>query len=177
MRTTLIACQVVLCSLLVLVVTPAVAQTPPSFLTPTRTTWESARNLVIGLAEAMPEDKYDFKPTPSVRSFREVIVHLVGENYLFFGRVAGENLGNPAQNLKSREDLLKALRESYAYGAKVFDGLTEEKALEMVEGRGGQKVQRWSAILLAIQDNMNHYGNLVVYLRMNGLVPPRSATR
>jgi uncharacterized damage-inducible protein DinB len=47
----------------------------------------------------------------------------------------------------------------------------------MVEGRGGQKVQRWSAILLAIQDNMNHYGNLVVYLRLNGLVPPRSAGR
>jgi uncharacterized damage-inducible protein DinB len=105
------------------------------------------------------------------------VVHLVGENYLFFGRVAGENLGNPAQNLKTRDELLKALRESYAYGAKVWADLTEEKALQMVEGRGGQKVQRWSATLLAIQDNMNHYGNLVVYLRLNGLVPPRSAER
>ena len=46
----------------------------------------------------------------------------------------------------------------------------------MVEGRGGQKVQRWSAVL-AIQDNMNHYGNLVVYLRLKGVVPPRSAGR
>ena len=91
-------------------------------------------------------------------------------------RVAGENLGNPAQNLKSRDELLKALRESYDYGAKVWAGLTEEKALEMIEVRG-QKVQRWSAILGAIQDNMNHYGSRVVYVRMNGLVPPRSATR
>ena len=149
---------------------------PTSFLTPAKATWESTRNLVIGIVEVMPEDKYDFRPTPSVRTFRDNIIHLVAENYLFFGRVAGENLGNPAQNLKSRDELLKALRESYDYGAKVWAGLTEEKALEMIEVRG-QKVQRWSAILGAIQDNMNHYGNLVVYIRLNGLVPPRSASR
>ena len=149
---------------------------PTSFLTPAKATWESTRTLVIGIVEVMPEDRYDFRPTPSVRTFRDNIIHLVAENYLFFGRVAGENPGNPAQNLKSRDELLKALRESYDYGAKVWGGLTEEKALEMIEVRG-QKVQRWSAILGAIQDNMNHYGNLVVYLRLNGLVPPRSAGR
>ena len=190
MRTVFLACSVVVASLMIMSSAPASAQTPPSgsgaspvhppptsFLAPARATWDSTRTLVLGLIEAVPEDKYDFKPTPTVRSFREVVVHLVGENYLFFGRVAGENLGNPAQNLKTREELLKALRESYAYGEKVWGDLTEEKALQMVEGRGGQKVQRWSAILLAIQDNMNHYGNLVVYLRLNGLVPPRSAGR
>ena len=149
---------------------------PTSFLTPAKATWESTRNLVIGIVEVMPEDKYDFRPTPSVRTFRDNVIHLVAENYLFFGRVAGENLGNPAQNLKSRDELLKALRESYDYGAKVWAGLTEEKALEMIEVRG-LKVQRWSAILGVIQDNMNHYGNLVVYIRMSGLVPPRSAGR
>src|SRR5215510_1606302 len=75
---------------------------PTSFLTPAKATWDSTRDLVIGIVEAMPEDKYDFKATPAVRSFREIVIHLVGENYLFFGRVAGESLGNPAQNLKSR---------------------------------------------------------------------------
>jgi len=147
-----------------------------SFLTPAKATWENTRNLVIGIVEVMPEDKYDFKPTPTVRTFRDNVIHLVAENYQFFGRVAGENLGNPAQNLKRRDELIKALRESYDYGAKVWAGLTEEKALEMIEVRG-QKVQRWSAILGAIQDNMSHYGNLVVYVRLNGLVPPRSAGR
>ena len=72
--------------------------------------------------------------------------------------------------------MIKALRESYDYGAKVWAGLTEAKALEMIEVKG-EKVQRWSAILSAIQDNMNHYGNLVVYVRLNDLVPPRSASR
>ena len=149
---------------------------PTSFLTPAKATWESTRNLVIGIVEVMPEDKYDFKPTPNVRTFRDNVIHLVAENYIFFGRVAGENLGNPAQNLKSRDELIKALRESYDYGAKVWAGLTVAKALEMIEVRD-QKVQRWSGILGAIQDNMNHYGNLVIYIRLNGLVPPRSAGR
>ena len=172
--------SVVVAVLTLVVAGPALAQTPSfpptSFLTPAKATWESTRTLVLGIVEVMPEDKYDFKPTPAVRSFRENVIHLVAENYLFFGRVAGENLGNPAQNLKGRDELLKALRESYDYGSKVWAGLTEDKALELIEVRG-QKVQRWSAILAAIQDNMNHYGNLVVYVRLNGLVPPRSAGR
>jgi uncharacterized damage-inducible protein DinB len=58
----------------------------------------------------------------------------------------------------------------------VWGDLTEAKALEMIEGRSGQKVQRWSPILIAIQDNMNHYGNLVVYLRLNGVVPRAAPT-
>lgn len=172
--------SVLVAALALLGASPALAQTPSfpptSFLTPAKATWESTRNLVLGIVEVMPEDKYDFKPTPAVRTFRDNVVHLVAENYLFFGRVAGENLGNPAQNLKGRDELVKALRESYEYGAKVWAGLTEEKALEMIEVRG-QKVQRWSQALAAIQDNMNHYGNLVIYVRLNGLVPPRSAGR
>ena len=171
---------------------PGMAQTPggpapgasskfpaTSFLAPTKTTWESTRRLVLGIAESVPEDKYDFRPTPAVRTAREILIHLIGENYTFFGRVSGDILESNARfdGLKSRAEILKALRESYDYGARVWDGLTEEKALEMVAGRGGQQVQRWSAILAAIQDNMNHYGNLVVYLRLNGIVPPRSAPR
>lgn len=190
--------SVVVTVLVLLGTNPGVAQTPggaapaaggavaappsfpaTSFLTPTKATWESTRNLVLGIVEVMPEDKYDFKPTPAVRTFRDNVIHLIGENYTFFGRVSGESLPSNARfdTLKSRDEIVKALRESYDYGSKVWAGLTEEKALELIEGRGGQRVQRWSAILLAIQDNMNHYGNLVVYVRLNGLVPPRSAAR
>ena len=175
--------SVVVTVLVLLGTNPALAQTPSfpatSFLTPTKATWESTRTLVLGIVEIMPEDKYDFKPTPAVRTFREVLVHLIGENYTFFSRVSGDNLGSNARfdTLKSRAEILKALRESYDYGAGVWAGLTEEKALEMVAGRGGQPTQRWAAILGVIQDNMNHYGNLVVYLRLNGIVPPRSAAR
>jgi len=180
--------SVVVAALALLWASPVMAQTPASpgpgfpatsFLAPTKATWDSVRTLVLGIADSMPEDKYDFKPTPAVRTFREVLVHLIGENYTFFSRVSGESLGSNARfdSLKSRAEILKALRESYDYGAGVWAGLTEEKALEMVAGRGGQPTQRWAAILGVIQDNMNHYGNLVVYLRLNGIVPPRSAPR
>jgi len=85
--------------------------------------------------------------------------------------------GRVDNTLKRRAEIMKALRESYDYGARVWEGRTEKKALEMAAGRGGQQVPRWAAILGAIQDNMNHHGNLVVYLRLNGRVPPRSASR
>ena len=187
--------SVVAAALALLWASPGMAQTPgspapgataappsfpaTSFLAPTRATWDSTRALVLGIADSVPEDKYDFKPTPAVRTFRDILVHLIGENYTFFSRVSGDNLGGNARfdNLKSRAEVMQALRESYDYGARVWAGLTEEKALEMVPGRGGQPTQRWAAILVAIQDNMNHYGNLVVYLRLNGMVPPRSAPR
>jgi uncharacterized damage-inducible protein DinB len=115
----------------------------------------------------------------SVKQGATIIAHVIGEDYAFFSRVSGEKLGGNARfdSLKNRAEIMKALRESYDYGARVWEGPTEEKALEMVAGRGGQPTQRWAAILGVIQDNMNHYGNLVVYLRLNGIVPPRSASR
>jgi len=171
----------VIAALTLLSAGPALAQPfpPTSFLAPTKATWESTRGLVLGIAEIVPEDKYDFKPTPTVRTLRENLIHLIGENYLFFSKVSGETLpsNDRFKDLKTRDEILKELRASYDYGAKVWDTLTEVKAQELVEGRNNQKVQRWSFILGAIQDNMNHYGNLVVYVRMIGLVPPRSAGR
>ena len=62
---------------------------------PLKTNWESIRSLVVKVAEVVPEDKYDWKPTPDVRSFREQFVHIVGENYLFMGFVAGGARARP----------------------------------------------------------------------------------
>ena len=100
---------------------PAFAQTPASpasaaaqpsfpatsFLAPTKATWASTRTLVLGIVEAMPEDKYDFKPTPAQRTFRDVAIHLIGENYIFFSRVSGENLGSNDRfnTLKNRDEI------------------------------------------------------------------------
>src|ERR1039458_7803231 len=90
---------------------------------PLKTQWENVRNLVVKVAEVVPEDKYDWKPTPEVRSFREQFVHIVSENHRFMGFVAGEKSSEP-QNLKTKDDIVKALNESYDYGANVLAGLT-----------------------------------------------------
>ena len=181
MRKSSLGWSVVTAALTLLTAGPVLAQPfpPTSFLAPTKATWESTRGLVLGIAEIVPEDKYDFKPTPSVRTLRENLIHLIGENYFFFSKVSGETVpsNDRFKELKTRDEILRELRASYDYGAKVWDTLTEAKALELVEGRNNQKVQRWSFILGAIQDNNNHYGNLVVYVRLMGLVPPRSANR
>ncbi len=79
--------------------------------------------------------------------------------------------------LKTKAELMKALRDSYDWQGKVIDSLTEASATEMVAGRGGAMAPRWNAIVSLIVDNMDHYGNLVTYVRLNGLVPPTTAAR
>jgi len=143
---------------------------------PLKTQWENVRNLIVKVAEAVPEDKYDYKPTPEVRSFREQFVHVVGENHMFMGFVAGEKSA-PPQDLKTREQIVNALNESYDYGAKILAGLTDESAAESVPGFRGQPQPRWAIVMANLMDNMDHYGNLVVYMRVNGITPPRSAPK
>jgi hypothetical protein len=79
--------------------------------------------------------------------------------------------------LKGRDEIVKALADSYDYGAKVWAGMDDKKAMEMVAGRGGQQQMRWSSMLANVIDNMDHYGNLVVYVRLNGMVPGRTAAQ
>ncbi len=143
---------------------------------PLKTQWTNARNLVVKVAEVVPEDKYDYKPTPEVRSFRDQFVHLVGENYMFMGFVAGEK-SSPPQSLKTREEIVKALNDSYDYGDKILAGLTDEKATESVPAFRGQPLPKWAIVMANLMDNMDHYGNLVVYMRVNGITPPRSAAQ
>ena len=149
------------------------------FLAPIKTQWESTRALVTNMADFVPEDKYDWKPTPEVRSFREQLQHLVGENYMYMSMAAGETnpMGNDKINaLKTRAEIVQAMKDSYEYGAKVWAGMTEAKAMENITLFNNQ-APRLRAILGQIVDNMDHYGNLVVYVRVNGMVPPRSAPR
>jgi uncharacterized damage-inducible protein DinB len=148
-----------------------------SIMGPIRTQWETTKKLVVGIAEVIPEAKYDYRPTPEVRTFREILIHLISENYLHIGFVTGENIDRSKfETLKTRDDILKALRESYDHNAAVYASMTDEKAAEIVDIRN-QKVPRWMGALLNIADNMDHYGNLVVYVRVNGIVPPRTAGR
>ncbi len=141
---------------------------------PLRTQWEMTKGLVLGIAEIIPESKYDYRPVPEVRSFREQLTHLVSENMNYMSMVAGDPAPDRAkiEAMQSRDEILKALKDSYDYGVKALANLTDEKAVEMVDMRGRQ-VMRWYAALYNIQDNMDHYGNLVVYVRLNKMVPPR----
>lgn len=155
----------------------ALAQAQDSaLLGPLKQQWENIRRNVVGTAEVVPEDLYGFRPTPEVRTLSEQLIHIIEENYFFMGMVSGER-EQPPGNLQTKAQIIQALNDSYDYGAQVLDGLNDSTAMETVPLMGNRQGPRWSAALMNIADNQNHYGNLVVYMRMNDIVPPSSRPR
>lgn len=126
------------------------------------------------LAEAMPEEKYSFAPSQGefkgVRTFGDQIKHVAEENYYFFGPAAG--VANPPETLKalkSKAEILKALKDSFVVAHKAIDSMTEQNAF-MLEG----KSTRAGNAAFGLAHVMDHYGQMVEYARMNGVVPPAS---
>ncbi len=139
----------------------------------------------VSAAEAMPDDKYNFAPTQGefkgVRTFAQQIKHVAAVNYMFGGAIMSEkppvNLGseNGPDNLTSKADILKFLNDSFAYLHKALGTLDENNILGQIQSPfGPNKVSRLGLTNIAISHPFDHYGQMVVYLRMNGIVPPAS---
>jgi len=150
---------------------PASAQAVASI----RPLFEASKGNLLKSAEQMPEANYSFKPVPTVRSFGEILGHLANENYLLCATARGEP--NPAQDkdfekTAGKAALVTALRESLAYCDEAYR-LPDSKAMEPVEVFGMKGTRLW-AITLNLTHNGEHYGNLVTYFRIKGMVPPSS---
>ena len=134
---------------------------------------------IVSAAEAMPADKYNFAPTQGeykgVRTFADEVKHLTEANYGFFlsWNVPGAVKRDDIEKLTSKDDLVKALQDSYAYAHKAVDTLTPANYLEP-SGFGPIKTTRAGVAAFAVAHSMDHYGQMVEYLRMNGIVPPAS---
>ncbi len=134
---------------------------------------------VVEAADAMPADKYNFAPTQGefkgVRTFAQQVKHLTEANYAFFQgwNVSGAVKRDDIEKLSSKDDIMKALRDSYAYAHKALDTITPANAFEVI-GSGERKSTRAGMAAFCIAHSMDHYGQMVVYLRMNGIVPPAS---
>jgi uncharacterized damage-inducible protein DinB len=142
-----------------------------------REQWTSSRRQLVAIAEAMPADKYSYQPTPEVRSFGEILAHVAGEGLMEIEAVGGvAQPGSPERfsSLRGRAEILRALSEYFDYGLTVLARMTDQQALESVTIRGRQS-PRWLLVMQTIGHNKEHYGNLVTYLRLNGIVPPASA--
>ena len=129
-------------SIFILLLSIATARAADDIVGPLRTQWGITRDLVVNLVQIMPEDKYDYKPTPEIRSFREIVGHLILENYNFMSMVAGEPAPDKAkfEALKSRDELTKALAESYAFGERTLATLTDAKAVGITAGASAPEV-------------------------------------
>ena len=137
----------------------------------------------IALADAMPAGQYAFKPTggafDDVRTFGEQVKHVACSNTAFFNEIEkkqppeGCGTGGP-HPATTKTELMAYLRESFAYGGQVLRTMTPANALEAAGGPYGGKSTRLGLTTLAVWHASDHYGQLAVYLRMNGVVPPAS---
>jgi hypothetical protein len=141
---------------------------------------------VIDAAEAMPDDKFNFSPEnlnlPSseykgVRSFAVQVKHIAASNYFLWSPLTGDKLpdnlkdGNGPESLKTKADIINFLKDSFALGHKAAATLTTEN---MLQPAGSSKGTRLHRAQFAVAHAYNHYGQMVEYLRMNGIVPPAS---
>jgi uncharacterized damage-inducible protein DinB len=146
----------------------------------------NVEKLVVDAAEAMPEEKYDFAPTAGafkgVRTFGQQVKHVAFDNYSSFATMLGEQPpeNSPDENgpdtVKSKEDIMKYLRGSFAIGHRALAAITSQTLVDplKMEGAGGPPQTRLAVYSFVIGHCSNHYGQMVEYLRMNGIIPPGS---
>jgi uncharacterized damage-inducible protein DinB len=142
--------------------------------------WNDAKRNMLGSAKVMPEAKYTFKPVETVRTFGQILAHVAGANYEFCAAARGEKApfaeDHFEKTAKTPADIVKALQDSVAYCDAAYNALDDAKAAEIIDGPfNGGKQARAAGLMGNTSHNNEHYGNLVTYLRINGLVPPSSA--
>jgi uncharacterized damage-inducible protein DinB len=137
--------------------------------------YERTKGILLRSADKMPEENYSFKPVDSVRSYGQIIGHLADAQYLFCSTASGEK--NPGLNIEktktAKADLVAALKEGFAYCDKVYDSMTDAAATQSVNFFGND-IPKYAVLNVNISHNMEHYGNLVTYMRLKGIVPPTS---
>ena len=141
----------------------------------TRSAYGGVKNILLRSAEKVPEEDYNFKPTDAVRSFGRVVGHVADAQYIFCSIVLGEK--NPAPKIEqtrtSKADLIAALKDAFAYCDKAYDGMTDAAAVQMVTLFGGD-TPKLSVLTANNLHSVEHYGNLVTYMRLKNIVPPTS---
>jgi uncharacterized damage-inducible protein DinB len=137
-----------------------------------RQVYTSVKNNILRSAEKMPEENYGFKPAPRVRTFGQLLGHVAEEQYIFCSAVRGEQKAADIEKTKSsKADLLAALHESFSYCDAAYDGLTDAAAIERVKVGAVEHTKLRMLWVNTVHDE-SHYGNIVTYLRIKGLVPP-----
>jgi uncharacterized damage-inducible protein DinB len=173
MRTTL---TFVLAALLA---APAAAQTANPASDGIRAQWNSVKRNIQQSAELMPDATFDYRPVDGVRTFGEILAHVAGASYAICAAAKGEKApyaeDHFEKNAKGRAAIVKATSEAIAYCDGAFTALTDAAAGQMVANPfGSDQLPRSAVLVLQIGHDNEHYGNLVTYFRMNGIVPPSS---
>ena len=131
---------------------------------------------ILKAADKMPEEHYSFKPTPDVRSFGQLVGHIADAQYGICGRAG--TMQRPSEGIEktktSKADLVAALKTAIEACDAVYAALTDAQAVEKVKFFGGAERTKLSVLFFNTTHNYEHYGNIVTYMRLKGLVPPSS---
>jgi uncharacterized damage-inducible protein DinB len=172
--------------------TSASPSTPPTIASAIDREISLVEKEVVDAAEAMPEDKFDFSPDKlnlpgsdykGVRTFGEQLKHIAASNYLIWSPITGEkppdtvNDGKGPDNMKAKADIIKYLKDSFAFGHKSVANLNSSNLVEPITSSSGRQTTRLFLATFAAAHAFDHYGQVVEYLRMNGIVPPASRGR
>ncbi len=162
------------------------SQQPPSLAAAVDREISAIEKQVVEVAEAMPEDKFNFSPESlnipgadykGVRTFAVQVKHVGASNYFLWSPLAGEKIpenikdGNGPVELKTKADIIKFLKDSFALGHRAAATLTNEN---MLQSPAHSKSSRLHLATFGVAHAYDHYGQMVEYLRMNGVVPPAS---
>lgn len=140
--------------------------------------YEQIKSNVLKAAEKMPEENYSFKPVPEVRSFGQLVAHVADASGAFCGALGG---GKPAamgveKSKTAKADIVAALKQNFEFCDKAYAGLTDANMGEVVKFFGGERSKLNVAEFNAMH-SWEHYGNMVTYMRLKGVVPPTSEPR
>jgi len=144
-----------------------------------------AETILVAAADAMPAEKYSFAPTNGefrgVRNFAKQVKHVAAANYVFGAGILGEQPPADAadergpDSVRTKAEIIKYLKDSFAYLHKAVATIDEKNVFEPIKNPFGKRAQtRIGLVAGAIAHSSNHYGQMVEYLRMNGIVPPAS---
>jgi hypothetical protein len=162
------------------------SQPPPTVASTVDREVSTIEKEIVDAAEAMPEDKFNFSPESlkipgddykGVRTFAVQVKHVGASNYFLWSPLTGDKLpeglkdGNGPENLKTKGDIIKFLKDSFALGHRAAATLTTQNMLQTAEH---SKSPRLYLATFAVAHAFDHYGQMVEYLRMNGIVPPAS---
>jgi uncharacterized damage-inducible protein DinB len=152
----------------------------PSMAAVVKAMHATIRRNIAEAAEAMPAADYAFKATPQVRSFAELVGHVVNANFFFCSQARGDAMPSTTnyEQINDKAGLTKALTESLAHCDAAYAATTDANFGQLVKlagPSGGSQAARGSVLVFNTTHNNEHYGNLVVYLRLKGLVPPSTA--
>ncbi len=156
------------------------AQSPsPSLVKDLVAGWQRAATDIIDVAEAMPEERYDFKPVPEISTFRDQLVHVAGIAQRFIDSAKGtKSESGQAHKTMTKAEVIGLLKQTLQTGQEMIGSMTDAQLAEQVKYPiGDRMVTRLGFWLGPLYQVRNHHGQLVVYLRLNGIVPPTTARR